>query len=154
MRKAFLLLALLLAVSALSACAAMETTVVATATPSPEGKSFAFSIGGLTGTKSYTIDSSGLTLVITQTELDGTVTATNEYPWDKATWDAFTLEMLDCGVSQWDSDYTDPDVDDGTQWVLNMAGTFGRIHVSGSNAFPEQWDQFLGILYKYVGMTT
>jgi len=150
MRKAFSMLALLLAVAALCACSAMDTTVVATATPSPEGKSFGFSIGGITGTQNYVINSSDLKLVVTLTELNGTVAETNEYQWDKPTWNAFVLDVLGCGVTEWESDYTDPEIADGTQWVLNMAGNFGRIHVTGSNAYPRQWDQFRSVLYQYV----
>lgn len=138
---------LVLLVCLLSGCAGLG---VPDATPATSLESFHFSIGGFGVYNDYSVDSLHQRLVYTLSELDyGDEAGTFEHQWDADTWDAFTRDVLACGVTEWDSNYTDPGVCDGTQWSLTMEGSLGSIHVSGSNAYPAQWKQFLDVLSTY-----
>ncbi len=116
-------------------------------TPTPVIETFHFSIGGFGQYNEYAIDSADLTFVYTLTEMDyGEQAGTFKQHWSVEKWDAFIGDVLDCGVLDWGSSYRDPDVQDGTQWSLEMTRDFGSIQISGSNAYPEEWGRFLKVL--------
>jgi len=60
--------------------------------------------------------------------------------------------MLQCGVSQWRDEYNIEGLCDGTQWSLKITGDFPEVNIWGSNDYPDEWDQFKGVLSKYSKM--
>ena len=48
----------------------------------------------------------------------------------------------------WKSDYCDPGVLDGTQWDIEIIREGRNLRISGSNAFPDEWNKFCSIMAK------
>ena len=51
-------------------------------------------------------------------------------------WEQFWAAVNAAGVWNWARDYTNPDVLDGTQWLLKLTHDGGTVRCAGSNAFP------------------
>jgi len=50
-------------------------------------------------------------------------------------------------INSWKKAYEDPSVLDGTQWELAYKEQGKRRrHISGSNAYPENWNDFIGAI--------
>src|SRR5689334_18169658 len=61
-------------------------------------------------------------------------------PTEKA-WAAFREDLDQIGVWQWQENYNDPDVLDGTQWEFEVQYPDRSIRCSGSNAYPDAQGQ-------------
>lgn len=131
----------------LSACGGLGTPDT---TPTPVLETFHFRIGGFGQYNEYAIDSASLTFVCTLTEMDyGDQAGTFKQHWSAEKWNTFIEDVLACDVLDWESNYHDLNVLDGTQWSLEITGDFGSIQTSGSNAYPEEWDRFLKVLSEH-----
>lgn len=62
--------------------------------------------------------------------------------FSKEQWQNIVLKNLQkCNICAWRDNYIDPGVLDGTQWgMLIRCGRKYKIHISGSNDYPEEWD--------------
>ena len=62
----------------------------------------------------------------------------------KEEWIKFWRKMDKINVWEWQKDYFNPDIYDGTQWELTVQGNGrGKIKVFGSNAYPDNFQSFL-----------
>ena len=58
-------------------------------------------------------------------------------------------ELESIGINRWKPRYHTPYILDGTQWELEYKYDGKRCrHISGCNAFPENWDDFLEVMDK------
>ena len=64
--------------------------------------------------------------------------------FSRKNWESFVLPALrKCNFNAWCESYWNPGVCDGTQWGLLLRKKGGKLmHISGSNAFPEEWKIF------------
>ena len=70
----------------------------------------------------------------------------SEYePWPA---EAFIEELKNLHIGEWKQDYMNPYVLDGTQWSLEIEYSNDRtpVEISGSNAFPYNFDDFMELL--------
>ena len=77
-------------------------------------------------------------------------------------WQQFWAAAATAGVWNWDRDYTNLGVLDGTQWSLKLSHAGRRVRCAGSNAFPGSagpnyypgcaFDQFLAALQQLTGL--
>ena len=56
--------------------------------------------------------------------------------------------FIETNVIQWSIEYMNSDVCDGTQWEFAINKEKIRMKYSGSNAFPENFDEFLKTVSK------
>ncbi|MBH0231316.1 hypothetical protein [Halobacillus yeomjeoni] len=61
------------------------------------------------------------------------------------------MKWLD--VLNWRKEYSEP-VMDGTTWELALVRKERNIYKYGSNGFPEGWDEFYGLMKKYMRKTS
>lgn len=69
--------------------------------------------------------------------------------------------VYSCVPGEWEQEYDNPYVLDGTQWELNIAFEQGyrradgrsKIEVYGSNAYPPLWDKLLRKLATFWDIT-
>ena len=62
----------------------------------------------------------------------------------KEEWIKFWRKMDKINVWEWQKDYFNPHILDGTQWELIIQGNGrGKIKVFGSNAYPDNFQSFL-----------
>ena len=134
---------LVLAVLILSACSSTKL-------PAEKIDSFMFRIGGFGRMNYYTVSKEDLTLTLDLQEKDPPVKSTSA--WDQTMWDAFIKDILACGVSDWKSEYINPNIMDGTQWGLEITGEFETISIMGSNKYPKEWKEFLNVLSIHFGI--
>jgi hypothetical protein len=67
-----------------------------------------------------------------------------------------TLDMLREGlisvdILNWNSEYIDSDILDGTQWDVTITTTEKNIEVVGSNKYPEKWTKFCKLIREVSG---
>jgi len=108
---------------------------------SDEDVKLAISIGGYFG-PNYSLGLNGRELAYTKISEecpDGvveTVHPSNEQ------WRRFWKFMEECH-EEWDEEYVDPEVMDGTSWSVEIETDEISIQSSGSNAYPDNFDEFL-----------
>ena len=111
-------------------------------------------VGGFTGpSDSYVWDGSTLVHVHAANAGDANPEITQGTPTAEA-WTAFRQELDALEAWSWEKTYFNLDVQDGTQWTLQLEWDGRTIESSGSNAFPgspgpeygEQFDRFLAAL--------
>jgi hypothetical protein len=56
--------------------------------------------------------------------------------------DQFIEEIKKIGVLKWKKLYTNPDILDGTSWSVSIKYNGERFKSTGSNAYPEGFDEF------------
>jgi len=106
-------------------------------------QSFEASIGGFFG-PSYGVELFGdgdllyLHNQETFTTAPGTVETT--IPVTAEQWRVFRKALDDAHVWDWGEEYTDPDVDDGTQWRMRVEYADISVDSYGSNAYPPERD--------------
>ena len=62
------------------------------------------------------------------------------------------LRVLDkVDILNWDEHYDNIDVLDGTSWSVELMFNSTVFQTGGSNAYPEQWNKFCGVLEKVIG---
>ena len=62
------------------------------------------------------------------------------------------LRVLDkVDILNWDEHYDNIDVLDGTNWSVELMFNSTVFQTGGSNAYPEQWNKFCGVLEKVLG---
>ena len=107
------------------------------------------SIGGFMGS-SYRVEWDGTSLVYTTFsrgyEPDGEPEAIQP---TEAQWKRFWKFLDEC--KEWNERYEDPDVCDGTSWLIEAAKDDFRLHSSGSNAFPEGFEGLLKEVRRLIG---
>ena len=65
-------------------------------------------------------------------------------------WQAWLLEFEALDIENWEDEYVDPHVLDGTQWSLKCKWKDGKQkRIGGSNAYPEQWRSLLHLLGQF-----
>lgn len=55
-------------------------------------------------------------------------------------WKSFWKVCKDIGIGEWEIEYPNPGVVDGTQWEINIQGDTFAASSSGDNAFPDDND--------------
>ena len=71
--------------------------------------------------------------------------------WNQETWNDFFEQLFACGVADWEKEYMPAaQPTDGRQWYLGLTGDFAVISVSGNEAFPKTWNDFIEIMNFYV----
>jgi hypothetical protein len=66
-------------------------------------------------------------------------------------WTTFLHKFFSCFVTEWKSNYSDPDILDGTQWKLKIVFEDNTtMEWSGSNAYPPHLQSFLSTFHKFV----
>lgn len=66
-------------------------------------------------------------------------------------WQRFSDALTTINVWSWKEEYFDPYILDGTQWELELRDGPKEIISSGSNLFPEQFDEFVESVNQLVG---
>ena len=63
-------------------------------------------------------------------------------------WSELLTELKELHIDDWDQEYNDPDVMDGTQWSLDIefSDDSEGIHIWGSNMFPNNFGDFLKVI--------
>ncbi|MCD4711751.1 MAG: hypothetical protein K8R73_00575 [Clostridiales bacterium] len=56
------------------------------------------------------------------------------------------LKLMD-----WDSEYLDLDICDGTQWGIEISKKDDKIMIRGDNKFPDEWDEFCQLISRTTG---
>lgn len=107
-----------------------------------------FTIGGYFyghETRTYTVTGDKVMMETERMLMEESPVLPEDEPWPK---DAFIEELRDLHIGEWKQDYTDPYVLDGTQWSLDIEYNNNRtlVHISGSNAFPYNFDDFMEFL--------
>lgn len=54
-------------------------------------------------------------------------------------------------VLEWEEEYKDPSILDGTQWEVKIAFEDKTIYKDGSNAYPKEWKAFCRSISKLTG---
>jgi hypothetical protein len=65
--------------------------------------------------------------------------------------DQFQEEIKKIGIRYWNKRYINPHVLDGTSWSVSIDCEGKRFKSSGSNAYPEGFDEFINSVRKLVG---
>ncbi len=63
-------------------------------------------------------------------------------------WSELLTELKELHIDDWDQEYNDSDVMDGTQWSLDIefSDDSEGIHIWGSNMFPNNFGDFLKVI--------
>jgi hypothetical protein len=64
---------------------------------------------------------------------------------------AFREALSKCSILDWDKEYIDPDILDGTQWSLDIELKDRSIQINGSNAYPKEWKRFCKVIQVLTG---
>jgi hypothetical protein len=114
---------------------------------------FEFSLGGYFSSHNYTVRLEGDLLYISDClypmppEWEENIAVENKIPvTDNENWAALLTFLKACN---WQKTY-DSYILDGTQWELKAKGKGCNLKVYGSNAYPENFDDFLAILNKLI----
>ena len=69
-------------------------------------------------------------------------------------WNNLIYKLVDkLYVSEWEEEYVDPEILDGTQWGLTIKeGDVPIIECYGSNAYPPYWEELLQTFSYYTGL--
>jgi len=111
---------------------------------------FEFSLGGYYSSHNYTVRLAGDLLFVSDSlyprppEVEEKIPVTNNENWA-----ALLTFIKQCN---WQKTY-DSGILDGTQWTLKVKGNGCNLKVYGSNAYPENFDDFIGILNKLISPT-
>jgi hypothetical protein len=62
--------------------------------------------------------------------------------------DSFIDQLKSVNLLDWKYKYEEPDVCDGTGWSIEIFREGRNLVKSGSNAFPDEWDDFCSIIGK------
>ena len=112
---------------------------------------FDFYLGGYGRDHSYRLVLNNTSLSISDylgifiPELDKVVSVDDNLDWNNL------IEFLKS--CSWKRRY-DSDVMDGTQWELKANGNSIRINSYGSNAYPDNFDEFLMLLNRVLGVVS
>ena len=61
----------------------------------------------------------------------------------------FIGDLNDCRIENWSKEYSNPDIQDGAQWSLEIQMEDGKLKtISGWNAYPPEWGMFLRAVKK------
>jgi hypothetical protein len=63
----------------------------------------------------------------------------------------FIYGIRNCRILKWEKNYNNPHILDGTQWSLNIELDDRIIEKSGSNAYPNEWEEFCNTIQKLTG---
>jgi len=69
----------------------------------------------------------------------------------RKTLDKFREGLMSVGILNWDLEYIDSDILDGTQWDVTIVTTEKNIEVVGSNKYPEKWTMFCQLIREVSG---
>lgn len=68
----------------------------------------------------------------------------------KEEWNEFIDQIIDLNILTWKKNYSDPNIEDGTQWELNINFQNGKkMEIHGNNDYPKEWNDFYEIVTKY-----
>ena len=56
----------------------------------------------------------------------------------KSNWDRFWMFLDDINIWEWEKEYVDKNVLDGTQWEIKFLNSTKKIHSYGSNLYPNK----------------
>ena len=111
-------------------------------------ESITFEYGGFCdGTEKRTISHNGDEIVVDREFYNG-LSDDGIVPYEGKTWTELLEDLESVSIDDWDEEYDDLDVLDGTQWSLDIEyndGTESR-HYWGSNKYPKNFDDFLEII--------
>jgi hypothetical protein len=65
-------------------------------------------------------------------------------------WEEFIDDILKIHILTWKNSYFNPNIEDGTQWEVNINFQNGKkFEILGCNDFPKEWEVFNKIVLKY-----
>jgi hypothetical protein len=68
----------------------------------------------------------------------------------KKSWGNFVKEIVNINILKWEYYYDNPYIFDGRRWDISIyLLNGGKIKFCGRNAYPEEWDDFEKIVYRY-----
>ena len=68
-------------------------------------------------------------------------------------WNNFIDALSECDVDNWNDNYNDSDILDGTQWEIEIKmQERNSIYKQGSNVYPPKWLAFIKVLQKHIDM--
>ena len=73
----------------------------------------------------------------------------NHSPSDQK-WIEFSKSLDQLKISNWQKSYHDPRILDGTQWYLKILSNSSEIISGGSNAYPENFDEFIKTINRLI----
>ncbi len=65
-------------------------------------------------------------------------------------WDIFLHALKTHNVWNWEADYFDPHMDDGTQWSLEIKAGSLKVKSEGSNEYPPEFDGLIQAIHDLV----
>ena len=117
-------------------------------------QSFVFSIGGLLNTSHHIFFdclSGNKVIRYKHTEFGNNADLTENIELGENECNNFIKDIEECRINTWNGDYYNLNILDGLQWRLEIKYEGGEIiSKSGSNAYPENWNQFLSVIKKYI----
>ncbi len=69
----------------------------------------------------------------------------------QVTSDKLIDELRNLNLLKWKKEYNDSQICDGTQWEIEIVRDKKNICIYGSNAYPDEWDQFCRLIRKISG---
>ncbi len=119
-------------------------------------KSFYFNCGGYFdgyNEMQVEVNDNKAVLEITPSILSGKSCVCKELSSDE--WLTFSNAiMVKYHVCDWNEDYVDLDVMDGTQWEIKIVFIDGREkEINGSNDYPENWEEYLKFINSFVSFS-
>ena len=94
-----------------------------------------FWMGGFRG-PGYDIDSDGVKITYDETKVGTTAPISEEITPTTKAWDRFWNRVDTLDIWSWDSEYSNPEVRDGTLWTLELAHNGRSLITRGDNAYP------------------
>lgn len=106
-------------------------------------------IGGIFGPINYVdFDMSDLSATYHRLETVGDDEFVSETKFNK---DSFLSKIEKMDLLNWEKSYVDDNFRDGTQWYVDIQFSDGSdIEISGSNAYPENYDELRILISKIV----
>jgi hypothetical protein len=73
-----------------------------------------------------------------------------KYNFSNKKWDIFTDKIFTEKIHKWKESYYNIDVQDGEEWELQMEfSDLSSFVSSGSNEYPNNWDEFIKVIDEY-----
>jgi hypothetical protein len=101
--------------------------------------SFAFWMGGFRG-PGYDIESDGVRITFDETKVGTTCALSSEIMPTARAWDRFWHRLDAINIWEWESEYSNPEVRDGTLWTLEISHGGRSLVTRGDNAYPNPVD--------------
>ncbi|SEB99583.1 hypothetical protein [Paenibacillus sp. GP183] len=70
---------------------------------------------------------------------------------DTESMNTFIYGINNCRILNWEKNYNNLNILDGTHWSLKIELDDRIIEKSGSNAYPNEWEKFCNIIQKLTG---